>query len=1113
MTSVEAAAGRSNGQAPSLVELLNSLRPFSRSAALCRANFATVTKDLHKEMMNHLLRTLSLGLFFVICSAQAAVYYISPSGNDSNNGTSQTTPWKTIARVQQLRYTAQPGDQFLFQRGGNFPGQLSWTSSGTSASRIVFGAYGTGAAPVINGAVPVTGWTQHSGNIYKANVSGAVQYVFVNGALQTLARFPNTGWLRNSAGSNTQVTSSGITQGSGTWTGGTIVLRSQSWCYENRVISNHSGNTVTYPSTWFNPSTDDWGFYLCNKLSQLDAAGEWYHDATAGVLYFWAPSGGNPSSLNVEASVNDFGIFAEWQRTYVTIQDLTFKGQKVAGIDLPGASYANVTGCRFEKLYYGIRSYSSYNTYNNNTFDRTYATAMELIDNNTMISNNTFTNIALEAGLGESSTGYFGMRAIGANNTVRGNRMETIGYCGIFFEGNTLVEKNVVVGAMATVNDGGGIYFDNANGAIVQDNIVRDPIGNLTSIASTVHVTFPILHGVYFGQAVIQNTIVRRNTVSNCTSGIHVDHTMVSVNNQVKDNILFNNLYQLSISDYSNYNGPGAAWPYYVANFNTVYSGNQMYSLNADQHCMYILNCYQQGNVDYGTFTNNKLYSPYNELSIYSQNLSAGNFKEYTLERWKAERNEETGSTRSPLRSTMYNTVSELSSNLILNGNFASNASGWSAWPSNSVLTRDDGYLDNGALKVTLPNSSQSSILYMVGQDQFSMQNGQWYRMRMSVQSSIHGVIETGVKTVSQLGTPGYVHVDNIPFDGERRDLELYFQSNTSEQSVGAFANNVTDNTYWLDNVELHRVTVQPRVPSQEHVLLVNDQATAQSFPLPTGCWSDMNGTMLSGNQSVAAYSSKIIYQVPGTGCNNPTASSVGAKVLLGGAMVGTTGLMRENLRQQGLIPSTEPYSALGYTVENTNAALTASLLNTTGAQSIVDWVLIELRNNDAGNTVAARRAALVRSNGEVVSTTGSAQINFNVSTIGKRMVIRHRNHLAAMANTPIAINGQIIDLTLGTTALYGTNGTMTTGTKRALWPGDVTTNGTVQYTGTGNDRDVILLGIGSVVATNTVQGYLRTDLNLNGTTSYTGVDNDRDIILTIIGGTVATNVRTAQVP
>ncbi|MEZ4760448.1 MAG: hypothetical protein R2810_11775 [Flavobacteriales bacterium] len=67
-------------------------------------------------------------------------------------------------------------------------------------------------------------------------------------------------------------------------------------------------------------------------------------------------------------------------------------------------------------------------------------------------------------------------------------------------------------------------------------------------------------HGIYFGNTTIRNTIVRRNTVKNCvSSGIHVDHTMVASGNQVKDNVLFNNGVQLSISDFSNYNGPGAA--------------------------------------------------------------------------------------------------------------------------------------------------------------------------------------------------------------------------------------------------------------------------------------------------------------------------------------------------------------------------------------------------------------------------------------------------------------------------------------------------------------------------------------------------------------------------
>jgi hypothetical protein len=46
----------------------------------------------------------------------ATTYYAGvTNGNDSNNATSQFTPWKTIAKVNASRF--QPGDQILFKRG------------------------------------------------------------------------------------------------------------------------------------------------------------------------------------------------------------------------------------------------------------------------------------------------------------------------------------------------------------------------------------------------------------------------------------------------------------------------------------------------------------------------------------------------------------------------------------------------------------------------------------------------------------------------------------------------------------------------------------------------------------------------------------------------------------------------------------------------------------------------------------------------------------------------------------------------------------------------------------------------------------------------------------
>ncbi|MBX2972198.1 MAG: right-handed parallel beta-helix repeat-containing protein [Flavobacteriales bacterium] len=1059
------------------------------------------------------MRKLFLAIALASSASQAAVYYVAPTGNDSNNGTSQSTPWRTLARVQQYSSSAAAGDQVLFQRGGTYTGQLSWYGSGTAAANITIGAYGTGELPVISGAAPVTGWTLHSGNIYKASVSQAVKYVFVNGALQTLARYPNSGWLRVNTSTNTSLTSANITQSGGYWNGASLVIRSTNWCYENRVINNHSGTTISYPNITYSTGNYNWGFFLCNKLSELDAPGEWFHDAATGTLYLWAPGGANPNSLQVEASVHDHGVSIEWQRTRVRVQDIAFRGQRVAGVYNTG-TYNTVSGCTFEKSFHGIQSYGSNNTYSGNTFQNTYAAALSVIDNGTTVSGNALTDIALVAGLGETAFGYHGMRVTGGTNFVRENRIHNTGNSGIFVGETATVERNVISNFCVTLNDGGGIYWDNGQNTVIQDNIIRDAVGNIESAATNYSVNGRILPGIYFGNAVIQNCIVQRNTVSNCSIGIQVDHTMVSQNNQVKDNILFNNGVQLNITDLSNVNGPGATPPYYKASYNTVYSGNQLYSLAPDQLCMQVWNYYQQGNVDFGTFTNNKLFNPYNEMSIRNWNLGAGNTKTYSLERWRTERNKEIGSTRSPLRSSLWSTAAEISSNLVLSGNFNTAVNGWGGWPTNAVVTRDMTYLDNGALKVVLPNASQSAQYNLWNPDQFSMQNGQWYRLRFSIQSSMPGIVLASVKGVSQMASGYAIMQREIPFDTERRDMEIYFQSDLTEQAVTMFSHFFPENTYWLDNVEMHRVSVQPRPALNEHKLLSNETATAQSFSLPAGCWYDMNGTLLSGPQTVAAYASKIIYNVPGTGCSVPVATTIGAKVLLGGALNWSTGQMRDNLRQASLIPGTEPYTSMfGYTLENAGAMASGNLLAATGAQAIVDWVVLELRNNDAGHTVAARRAALLRANGEVVSTTGESQIAFNTNPVGKRLVIRHRNHLGAMTSGVLTANGQVVDFASATTSLYGTTPLKVSGSYRALWPGDVNSDGTVRYTGATNDRDAVLGTVGGLVPTNTTSGYSRSDVNMDGVVKYTGTDNDRDLLLDAIGATVPTAVRSAQLP
>jgi hypothetical protein len=684
-------------------------------------------------------------------------------------------------------------------------------------------------------------------------------------------------------------------------------------------------------------------------------------------------------------------------------------------------------------------------------------------------------------------------------------------------ESNTLIEKNTVRHMLATMNDGGGIAIDHADGLVIQDNIVSDPIGSFQNGAATNaphNVAMGI--GIYFGNTSVKNTIVRRNTVMNCVeTGIHVDHTMVTTGLQVKDNVLFNNGVQLTVSDYSNGTGEGATPPYYVPNYNDVYSGNVMYCLSKDQLCMVQYNCHSGTPVDFGTYSGNRYYNPYNEMSIEVINFVAGAPRFYALERWQTEKGEDAGSTRSPLRLNAFSTLQELSGNLVQNGDFASNVSGWTGWPDNAQVTRVTDHLDNGALKAYLPDNSQYPNFTLHNPDLFPLQNNAWYRVRCSVQSGAQGDVTVGVKGQSQFQVPDVIWQRQVPFDGERRDLEMYFQSTLGDQAQVQFTNQWTEPMYYLDNVQVNKVTVQPIDPAERNRIFVNDQSSPQTFDLPQGCWKGMDDAFLNGSITVQPYSSAIAYKVEGTDCggSGTPSGSIRMKVYLGGALDDGVSSMRADLRAAGLVPTTEPYTALGYVLENAGVTVDPAVMQVTGAHAVVDWVVLELRHDNATNTVAGRRAALVCRDGTVITPDGSDLLTFNGTAQGKVVSVRHRNHLGALCTTILDGNGQLVDLTLPSTPTYGTDAQKNINGRMALWPGNVDIDTMVKYTGVANDRDEILSTTGGAVSTNIVSGYLDGDVNLNGIVSYTGAHNDRDAVLTTIGGAVVTASRVEQLP
>jgi hypothetical protein len=130
-------------------------------------------------------------------------------------------------------------------------------------------------------------------------------------------------------------------------------------------------------------------------------------------------------------------------------------------------------------------------------------------------------------------------------------------------------------------------------------------------------------------------------------------------------------------------------------------------------------------------------------------------------------------------------------------------------------------------------------------------------------------------------------------------------------------------------------------------------------------------------------------------------------------------------------------------------------------------------------------------------------------------VAIRHRNHLGAMTANAIALGTvtTTVDFTTPAMATYGTDAQRLVNGTYVLRTGDVSFDHQLRYTGSGNDRDPILVRVGSTAPNNAVSGYYPEDTNLNGIVSYTGSGNDRDPILVNVGSTTPNNTRTEQLP
>ena len=115
-------------------------------------------------------------------NAQARrTYFVSLQGNDNAAGTSESTAWQSINRVNKAFADGQivHGDTVLFQRGQRFFGELNKLSEPNGDARLTISAYGTGAHPVIMGYKVLDraqAWSKVGENLWQIDLSDPSTY-------------------------------------------------------------------------------------------------------------------------------------------------------------------------------------------------------------------------------------------------------------------------------------------------------------------------------------------------------------------------------------------------------------------------------------------------------------------------------------------------------------------------------------------------------------------------------------------------------------------------------------------------------------------------------------------------------------------------------------------------------------------------------------------------------------------------------------------------------------------------------------------------------------------------------------------------------------------------
>jgi parallel beta-helix repeat protein len=847
-------------------------------------------------MFKKLLYLLGLMGLVLPFTVQSATYYVSSSsGNDANEGTSETSMWQTLNKLNEVIF--EDNSTILFKRGDVFRGTISLKRK---PQNLTFGAYGSGDNPVIAGSVQITGWTptKHKAlgrNVYEADVSvfiqkdekgveNTIEQLFVNGKLMTIARYPNVdspadkNWLKVGAGAGkdafTDPELAAYSKPDGYWKGATLRIRDYSWTYTVREITNYRRKNGKLTVTNLGDQLPEWGYFLDGKLEELDHPGEWYYDAKAKKVYLYPPTSADPNTDLIEGSTYKVGLSISNKKDHAVAENITFRHATQTGVQIVASSHVTLRNCHFDHNVTGITIWDSPDVLiQNNTFDHQFKVAILLLASkgfdvkDSVIEKNQITNTAMYPAYGVRYDGIYegmGIIAFGKAYTMRQNTIEDTGHIGIYLkaEGHHLVENNVIRKSLLLLNDGGAIAIS-SDGNIIRGNILLDSVGNVDESNGCGHLNkTPCPHHHAYGMGIgadntFKNNVIEGNTIANNQhQGIRLNSF---INTKVRNNLIYNNKNQIVFEDI---NGNKQSR-------NNVVENNIIYSLHPDQYGVK-----QSNNTRHGTFKNNVYCNPYSEAFV------VRDAKIYSFGHWqKAFSSLDKNSKWCGLHFEEY-TVSQIGENLFANSTFEVDDSNWSGatfnkstgkWDTAISVDTTQAKMDGGSLKVVFKNQ-----IALVSSQKVDFVENQWYRLTFSVIGKGFGGIKLRINKVES-GNTTTLHERYFAYDQTRKDYNWFFQSPiTTDSGKLIFHTEEHDaKTYWLDNVALEPVQATKNDATQKSQLFINETDQTKTIDLKGATYQDLNGKKVTGNLRLEPFSSQILIYISGGGGTTPQPSPI----------------------------------------------------------------------------------------------------------------------------------------------------------------------------------------------------------------------------------------------